>query len=210
MLAYLFLGRVFASFMTGNILFVGLGLSQHNYGLLESAAAAILANFGGVTIGSAIIHRPPVSRTLASLRSLFASALIVEWCFLLLFTILIVLFSHDLSGNYEMQLTILVVAALAMGIQGAIVYSFDLPAVVANALTAVVIILGQTAGADIDHAGAKEDWKWTNQFRVGMILAYALGAIVVGTTSSSAVTKFIPLAISTISILFTLAAMKQQ
>ena len=48
LVVYLFLGRIFASFMSGNILFVGLGLAEGNYALLESALIAILANFLGV------------------------------------------------------------------------------------------------------------------------------------------------------------------
>ena len=42
MLSYLSLGRVFASFMTGNFLFIGLGVAQGNGGLLIRALVAVV------------------------------------------------------------------------------------------------------------------------------------------------------------------------
>ena len=203
LLVYLFLGRIFVSFMSGNILFVGLGLAESNYALLESALIAILANFLGVSIGSVIVHRAP-TRTVVGWRSLLARVLTVEWVLMLIFTVL--LFASNPS-QYQTQVSLLSLAALAMGIQGAIVISFDFPGIVANALTAVIILLGQTAGQDIDHASEDKDWRWTNQFRLGLILLYALGAIVVGLTSTSPLTKVVPLIITSVSILFTLAAL---
>src|SRR5260221_599903 len=55
MLSYLSLGRVFASFMTGNILFIGLGVAQGNSGLLIRALVAVL-----VALTSAFILTPVV------------------------------------------------------------------------------------------------------------------------------------------------------
>jgi len=42
---------------------------------------------------------------------------------------------------------------VTMGIQGAIVVAFEFPGVVANAMTAVVIVMGQRVGRGIVHAG---------------------------------------------------------
>ena len=42
MLSYLSLGHVFASFMTGNLLFIGLGVAQGNSGLLIRALVVVL------------------------------------------------------------------------------------------------------------------------------------------------------------------------
>src|SRR5947209_20260096 len=57
MLSYLSLGRVFASFMTGNLLFIGLGVVQGNTGLLIRALVAVLVFLVGVTFGSFCLQR---------------------------------------------------------------------------------------------------------------------------------------------------------
>src|SRR5260370_40182457 len=64
MLSYLSLGRVFASFMTGNLLFIGLGVAQGNSGLLIRALVAVLVFLVGVAFGSFFLglapqHQPP-------------------------------------------------------------------------------------------------------------------------------------------------------
>src|SRR5256885_15312523 len=52
MLSYLSLGRVFASFMTCNLLFIGLCVVQGNSGLLLRALVAVLVYLLGVTLGA--------------------------------------------------------------------------------------------------------------------------------------------------------------
>ena len=52
MLSYLSLGRVFASFMTGNILFTGLGVAQGNSGLLIRALVAVLVFLVGAAFAA--------------------------------------------------------------------------------------------------------------------------------------------------------------
>ncbi len=63
MLSYLALGRVFASFMTGNFLFIGLGVAQGNSGLLIRALGAVLVFLAGVTFGSFCLERAPQQQT---------------------------------------------------------------------------------------------------------------------------------------------------
>jgi uncharacterized membrane protein YoaK (UPF0700 family) len=204
LLAYLFLGRVFASFMTGNILFVGFALSEGDYNLLGSALVAILVNFAGVAVGSLIVQRAPILRTVAGWRSVLVRTLAIEWCLLFIFTVLILVTNMKGQGT---GLFVLGIAAMAMGIQGGVVISFDIPGIVANALTAVVILLGQAAGQDIDHTEEQSAWKWKNQFRVGLLLTYAIGALIVGLTSSAAIIRAGPLVILTGSIVFILAVL---
>src|SRR5260370_31340446 len=59
MLSYLSLGRVFASFMTGNFLFIGLGVAQGNSGVLIRALLAVLVFLVGVACGSFCLGRSP-------------------------------------------------------------------------------------------------------------------------------------------------------
>ena len=134
MLAYFFLGRVFASFLTGNFLFIGLGLAQGNSGLLIRALAAVLVSFVGVTLGSFCLRRAPQRQTEQSWRTTLVSTLLIEWLLFLAFAILWRVTSN-LSQQAGVQILLLGLAALGMGIQGALVEAFNFPG--------VVVILGR-------------------------------------------------------------------
>jgi uncharacterized membrane protein YoaK (UPF0700 family) len=200
LVAYLFLSKIFASFMTGNILFIGLALAQANSGLLIRAVVALLVNFAGVTIGALLIHRGPLRRTARLWRKIIMLTLLVQWIFLLAFAIVWVSTSN-LTQQNEAQIILLGLAAFGMGIQGAIVVAFEFPGVVANAMTAVVIVMGQRVGKGIVHAGPGGEWRWTLLLPV----LYALGAIAVGLTSASPLTPIFPLIISTVAIIYVLS-----
>src|SRR5437764_12066461 len=83
MLSYLSLGRVFASFMTGNLLFIGLGVVQGNSGLLIRALVAVLAFLVGVTFGSFCLARAPQQQSGPAWHETFARYLLLEWRLLL-------------------------------------------------------------------------------------------------------------------------------
>jgi uncharacterized membrane protein YoaK (UPF0700 family) len=197
LLAYLFLSKIFASFMTGNILFIGLALAQANIGLLVRAVVALLVNFVGVTIGSLVIHRAPLRQTARRWRNRIMLTLLVQWIFLLAFTI-VWFTTSNLTQQDVMQILILGLAAFAMGIQAAIVVAFEFPGVIANAMTGVVIVIGRRIGKGIVHAGPEGEWRWT--FLLPVI--YALGAIAVALTSASPLTPIFPLITSTVAIIY--------
>jgi uncharacterized membrane protein YoaK (UPF0700 family) len=197
LVAYLFLSKIFASFMTGNILFIGLGLAQTNSELLIRAAVALLINFMGVTVGALVIHRAPLRRTALRWRNKIMLTLLVEWIFLLIFAM--VWFStSSLTQQNVTQIILLSLAAFGMGIQGAIVIAFEFPGVVANAMTGVVIVLGQRVGRGIVHSGLGGEWRWTFLLPV----LYALGAIAVALTSTSPLTPIFPFIISSVAIIY--------
>src|SRR6266516_1103421 len=56
-LSYVHLDKVFASFVSGNILFIGLSLAQGNGALFVRAALATLIFLCGVTLGSLYLGR---------------------------------------------------------------------------------------------------------------------------------------------------------
>jgi uncharacterized membrane protein YoaK (UPF0700 family) len=200
LVAYLFLSKIFASFMTGNILFIGLALGQANNGLLIRAVIALLLNFVGVTIGALVIHRAPIRRTARGWRNKIMFILLVQWIFLLAFVI-VWFMTGNLAQQNVAQIILLGLAAFGMGIQGAIVVAFEFPGVVANAMTAVVIVMGQRVGRGIVHAGPAGEWRWTFLLPV----LYALGAIAVALTSASPLTPIFPLIISTVAIIYVLS-----
>src|SRR5229473_8442494 len=87
MLSYLSLGRVFASFMTGNLLFIGLCVAQRNSRLLILALVAVLVFLVGVTFGSFCLGRAPQQQTGPAWHHTFVRYLLMEWLLLLVYAI---------------------------------------------------------------------------------------------------------------------------
>jgi uncharacterized membrane protein YoaK (UPF0700 family) len=200
MLAYFFLGRVFASFLTGNFLFIGLGLAQGNGGLLIRALVGVLVSFVGVILGSFCLQRAPQRQTEQTWRTTFVRILLIEWLLFLAFAILWYETSN-LSQQGGVQILLLGLAALGMGIQGALVQAFNFPGVVANALTGTVLTLGQRIAEGLGHPGPEsEGWRWGTLFRVILLLIYVVSAIAVILTSASMLTPVVPVIIVTIAI----------
>jgi uncharacterized membrane protein YoaK (UPF0700 family) len=200
MLAFFYMGSVFASFLTGNFLFIGLGLASGNSGLLIRALAAVLVSFVGVTLGSLWLQRAPQRRTEQSWRSTLVRTLLIEWLVFLAFAILWRVTS-DLSQQGGVQILLLCLAALGMGIQGAIVWAFNLPGVVANALTGTVLTLGERIAEGIGHSGPKsQEWRWGNTFLVTLLLIYLVSAIAVVLTSPAMLKGDVPVIIVTVAI----------
>src|SRR5258707_5240382 len=161
MLSYLFLGRVFASFMTGNFLFIGVGVVQGNSGLVIRALVAVLVFLVGVTFGSFCLERAPQQQTGTAWHNTFVRYLLLEWLLLLVYAI-IWRVTSNLSQQAGVQILLLCVAALGMGMQGALVLAFNIPGVVADALTGTLITLDQRLATGLVHpAPICKDWCWT-------------------------------------------------
>ena len=200
MLSYLSLGRVFASFMTGNILFIGLGVAQGNSGLLIRALVAVLVFLVGVAFGSFYLACAPQQQTGPAWHHTFVRYLLLEWLLLLVYAIIWRVTSH-LSQQAGVQILLLCVAALGMGIQGALVWAFKIPGVVADALTATLITLGQRLAQDLDHPGPQsQEWRWSSMLMVLLCLIYVASALVVALTSAFILTPVVPVIVVTIAI----------
>jgi uncharacterized membrane protein YoaK (UPF0700 family) len=200
MLSYLSLGRVFASFMTGNILFIGLGVAQGNSGLLIRALLAVLVFLVGVAFGSFCLGRALQQQTETAWRKTFARYLLMEWLLLLVYAIIWRLASN-LSQQAGVQILLLCVAALGMGIQGAFVMAFKIPGVVADALTATLITLGQRLAQGLGHPGPEsQEWRWSSMLMVLLCLIYVASALVVALTSAFMLTPVVPVIVVTIAI----------
>ena len=200
MLSYLSLGRVFASFMTGNLLFIGLGVAQGNSGLLIRALVAVLVFLVGVTFGSFCLERAPQQQSGTAWHNTFARYLLLEWLLLLVFAI-IWRVTGNLSQQAGVQILLLCVAALGMGIQGALVWAFKIPGVVADALTATLIMLGQRLAQGLGHPGPEsQEWRWSTMLMVLLCLIYVASALVVALTSTFILTPVVPVIVVTIAI----------
>src|SRR6266436_5369708 len=179
MLSYLSLGHVFASFMTGNLLFIGLGVVLGNSGLLIRALVAVLVFLVGVTLGSFYLGRAPQQQSGTAWHQTFARYLLLEWLLLLVFAI-IWRVTSNLSQQGGVQILLLCVAALGMGMQGALVLAFNIPGVVADALTGTLIALGQRLAQGLGHRGPESQERgWSSMFLVLLCLIYVASAVVV-------------------------------
>jgi len=209
MLCFLSLGHVFASFLTGNFLFIGLGLAQGNSGLLIRALAAVLVSFVGVTLGSFCLQQAPQRQTEQTWRTTLVRTLLIEWLLFLAFAI-IWRVTSNLSQQAGVQILLLCLAALGMGIQGALIQAFNIPGVVANALTGTMLTLGQRIAQGLGHPGPEsEEWRWRNIFLVILLLIYVGSAIVVVLISASMLVPVVPVIIVTIAIFALLFPFRQ-
>ena len=196
MLSYLSLGRVFASFMTGNLLFIGLGAATGNGGLLIRALIVVVVFLIGVTFGSFCLDRAPRQQTEIAWHYTFARYLLMEWLILLAYGVIWVVTSN-LSQHAGVQILLLCLGALGMGIQGALVFAFKIPGVVADALTATLIALGQ----DLGEPGVEgHAWRWSGLFLVLLCLVYVASAFVVARIATFVLTPVVPLVVVTITI----------
>jgi uncharacterized membrane protein YoaK (UPF0700 family) len=200
MLSYLSLGRVFASFMTGNILFIGLGVAQGNSGLVIHALVAVLVFLVGVAFGSFRLGCAPQRQTGPAWHNTFVRHLLLEWLLLLVYAI-IWRVTSNLSQQAGVQLLLLCMAALGMGIQGALVWALKIPGVLADALTATLITLGQRLAQGIGHPGPEsQEWRWNSMFLVLLCLIYVVSAFVVALTLAFILTPVVPVIVVTIAI----------
>ena len=209
MLSYLYLGRVWASFMTGDFLFIGLGVAQGNSGLVIHALVAVLVFLVGVAFGSFCLGHAPQQQSGPAWHHTFARYLLLEWLLLLVYAV-IWRVTSNLSQQTGVQLLLLGVAALGMGIQGALVLAFNIPGVVADALTGTLITLGQLLAQGLGHRGPeRQEWGWSSMFLVLLALIYIASALVVALTSAFMLTPVVPAIVVTIAICALLVPSRQ-
>jgi uncharacterized membrane protein YoaK (UPF0700 family) len=173
-LGYLGLGHVFTSFMSGNVVFLGLALAQGDLGLLERSVTALVTFLVGAALGAWIAGREPFH---AAWSGAGTRALAVEWVVLLLLAIgwlLIGIPSRIGSG----QLLLIGLAAFAMGIQGAVVQALSVQAIATIALTGTLLALGKR----LVHPVRPEALPATALgmgLLIALCLAYTISAVVV-------------------------------
>jgi uncharacterized membrane protein YoaK (UPF0700 family) len=175
-LAFLHLGKVFNSFQSGNVLFVGLGIGNGNGGLVVRAGAVLLAFFLGAAAGARLIGTR-LSPRRASIELQIAA---IEGTLLALFAALwLVIGSPD--DHPVARVALLAIGALAMGIQASLSLSLKVPNVITVALTATVAALGQRAG--IVGPSARDE----------LMSTYAAVAVVIGSLPEAPALALIPL-----------------
>ncbi|HWI72924.1 MAG TPA: DUF1275 family protein, partial [Baekduia sp.] len=140
-LAFLTLGKVFTSFQSGNVLFLGLGLGRGDWGLVLRAGAVLVAFVIGTAAGAHVIGARLQPRGVAIEVRVVAAEVVLLLVFAGLWLAL-----GDPGGDRFWRIVLLVVAASAMGIQAALSLALKIPNVLTVALTATVANLGQRLG----------------------------------------------------------------
>ena len=89
-------------------------------------------------------------------------------------------------------------------------WAFKIPGVVADALTATLITLGQRLAQDLDHPGPQsQEWRWSSMLMVLLCLIYVASALVVALTSAFMLTPVVPVIVVTIAICALLVPSRQ-
>jgi uncharacterized membrane protein YoaK (UPF0700 family) len=168
-LAWLALGKVFSAFMTGNVVFIAVGLCSHDSGLALHAAAAVCAFGAGAWGTSRIMPRQapavlwPARVTLGLLRS--ATMQLGFW---------VVWLSVGGRPGPALTLLLLAISAFAMGIQTATAVALGVHAVFTTAATATwTVLVGDTA----HWSATRIERRRLTMVLVGTLVGALLGAL---------------------------------
>jgi uncharacterized membrane protein YoaK (UPF0700 family) len=186
-LAFTSLGKVFNSFHTGNVLFIGLGVGQGDWGLVVRAGAALLAFLLGAAAGARLVGTTLSPRATRRERGVIAieAALLAAFAGLWLAT-------GTPADHPAMRVVLLAVGGAAMGIQAAISLALKIPNVVTVALTATVAELGRRAGLRGGERRGDPDQPAT-RLLVALALTYTTCAVAVAILPQRAAVTFLPL-----------------
>jgi uncharacterized membrane protein YoaK (UPF0700 family) len=188
-LAFLYLGKVFLSFMSGNLLFVGLGSANGDGDLLARAATALGAFLVGTTVGARLTGsrlapgdaRSPMGRTLA-LEAVLLAAFAVIW-----------LAAGTPADHAVLSFALIAVGGGAMGVQAAVALALHLPNVATVAMTATLAQLGALIGWERREGSSVAAGTPAASLLVALCLAYLLAAIVVALLPAGRAVAFGPL-----------------
>jgi uncharacterized membrane protein YoaK (UPF0700 family) len=162
-LAWLALGKVFSAFMTGNLVFIAVGLSSHDSGLALHAAVAVSVFGAGAFATARLMPRAaaavlwPARVTLGLLGTAFVQ--LGFW---------VVWLAVGGDPGPALAMVLLAISALAMGIQTATAVALGVHAVFTTAATATWTVL----------AGDAAHWSATRIER--RRLAMVLGGTLIG------------------------------
>ncbi|HEX4733048.1 MAG TPA: DUF1275 family protein [Thermoleophilaceae bacterium] len=191
-LAFLNLGKVFNSFQSGNVLFLGLGAGGGDGGLVVRAAAVLVAFVAGAAVGARLIGarlRPGASRAEGRILTLEAALLAV---FAALWLVIGTPSDHPAG-----RLVLLALGAGAMGVQAALSLALKIPNVVTVALTATLAFAGQRLG---DTEREPDAGLPPMGLLVGVCATYAICAFVVALLPEAPALALAPLVLLTAAV----------
>ncbi|MFD3523136.1 YoaK family protein [Streptomyces sp. NPDC058653] len=149
--SYLVLGRVFVANMTGNIVFLGFALAGASGFSVVASVLALAAFVAGAVAGGRLAHREPRhrGRLLLSVTVVQTALLLAAW---------VVGLVADLPAAGGVRWALIVLLALAMGAQNAVVRSLAVPDLTTTVLTMTVTGIaadGRAGGGSGSRAGVR-------------------------------------------------------
>lgn len=184
-LAFLYLGKVFNSFQSGNVLFLGLGAGGGHGGLVIRAAAVLIAFFVGTAAGARLVgDRVEPAGSLRTERGLFA----IEAALLALFAVLWLAVGSP-AEHPVARVLLLALGAGAMGLQAAFALALKIPNVMTVALTATLAYLGQRTG---DRDRRPEPDRPSTGLLIGLCAVYAVCAFVIAVLPEAPILSLAP------------------
>jgi uncharacterized membrane protein YoaK (UPF0700 family) len=195
-LAFLYLGKVFLSFMSGNLLFVGLGSANGDGDLLARAATALGAFLVGTTAGARLTgsHLAPDDA-----RSPMGRTLVLEAVLLAVFAA-IWLAAGTPADHPVLSFALIAFGAGAMGLQAAVALAFHLPNVATVAMTATIAQLGALIGWQRREGSPVVARTPAASLLAALCLVYLLAAIAVALLPAGPAVAFGPLVLLTAAL----------
>jgi len=176
-LAFLYLGKVFNSFQSGNVLFLGLGAGAGNGGLVVRAGAVLAAFVAGAAAGSRLTGRGRI----LGLESALLAAFCIVW-----------LLVGTPAAHPVVRVVLLALGASAMGVQAAFAMALKIPNVVTVALTATLANLGERAG---DKDDADDPDAPSSGLLIALCATYAICATAIAVLPETPALSVAPLAL---------------
>jgi uncharacterized membrane protein YoaK (UPF0700 family) len=185
-MAFLKLGDVFTSGMTGNVALLGIAISR---GHMLAASHSLLALLGFV-VGAAVttaLYNPDLEKrhTTSGLRPLFGLEIACLGGFALLWNL-----TSNPEEGYVLTLLILL-SAIGMGIQGVVARNLNTSGISTIVFTSTLINIVISVTNDLVRPGSPAAPSPNIKPQLGTFAAYALGAVLAGLLISHNLTVFV-------------------
>ena len=170
--AFIVLGNVFVSVVTGNFVILGLAVSEQDWELLGRVLIVVATNAAGVVAGAVIVRARGLEAWRIGPRPVLAAELVVLVGVALAWTI-----AGEPSGDGVHVLLYLAPITFAMGMQAALVAHLDVPAVQVNYVSGLFTSMASLLAARLTHRGAPRVGVpgWVFATIVGCYVVAALG-----------------------------------
>lgn len=202
-LTYVGLGHVFASFMSGNFLFLGLSAVHGERGLLLRACVALGSFAIGAFLGALVLRKGLACRTRHAWLGMLARYFAVEAAALLAFGI-VWLCTGDPPTPSALQIGLLALAAVTMGALGIAVGELELPGISANAVTGTFLQVPKHLAERV--AGKQPTHPLKGHILFALCVTYVMAAIAVTVTHAWAGRVFVPAAAFLVVVVVLLGA----
>lgn len=174
-LCFLVLGKVFASFMSGNFLFLGIGAGTGDWTLTGRAALSLGCFFVGAVVGTVVAGRTPRTGRPSHYN------LMLEIPVLLVAGLVYLLVPEP--GAAGTSAVIIALFATGMGLQAATALDLNIPGVLTNALTATWVVLARSIGKGVNRAPAP--LIGGRRYLVAQCAGYGVAALAVASVTHS-------------------------